>query len=270
MSVTSLAKDLSLLKGAVRKAGEIAMARYGREKLEVWTKPGNEPVTEVDFAVNEALKKMLMGARPDYGWLSEESTDDKERLKKDRVWVVDPIDGTRAYIRGKPDFSINVGLLEKTQPVLGVTYAPALDKFYEGLVGEGAFLNGRKLRGSKKSNFSDFSLQSSPEYIQSKKRWKTPWPEMKVSKCQSFALRLAAFAEGKTDAVLAATPKSEWDVVPGAVFINEIGGILCDQHGQPLIFNKSHPVLHQIVAVPPNLKKEFLKFVQGRIAKNSP
>lgn len=266
----NLTEDLVLLKKAVLKAGDIAMNKFGSGDFESWLKKGNEPVTEIDLAVNQSLKEALLGERPDYGWLSEESTDDKARLNKKYVWVVDPIDGTRAYIKGTPDFSISVALLENSKPVLGVTFAPALEKFYEAAKGRGTFLNEKKVSVNRATELAGIHLQSDPGYIGNAPRWIYPWPEITVSKHQSFALRLAAFAAGETDAVLAARPKSEWDVAAGAILIEEAGGVLCNQEGTPFAFNQENTRLHQIMAFPPGLKEEFLKIVNGRISKSSP
>jgi len=268
--VTNLSKDFELLKEAVLKAGEIAMGKFGSGEFKSWLKDGNEPVTEIDLEVNKSLKEMLIGARPDYGWLSEESTDDKARLKKEFVWVVDPIDGTRAYINGTADFSISVALLENNIPVLGVIFAPALEKFYEAAKGSGCFLNGEKVEVSRAKNLAGMRLQSDPGYIGNTPRWHHPWPDINVSKFQSFALRLAAFSAGEADAVLAARPKSEWDIAAGSILIAEAGGILCDQNGEPFAFNQEFTRLHQIVAVTSPLKEEFLKIVNARISKSNP
>jgi len=265
-----LVKDFELLKRAVLKAGEIAMEKFGSGKFKSWLKKGNEPVTEIDLEVNQFLKETLLGERPEYGWLSEESMDDKARLKKKYVWVVDPIDGTRAYIKGTPDFSISVALLENNVPVLGVTFAPALKKFYEAAKGSGAFLNGKKVLIRRATKLAGIHLQSDSAYIENTPRWQYPWPEMSISKHQSFALRLAAFAAGETDAVLAAQPKSEWDVAAGAIMIEEAGGILCNKEGRSFAFNQENTRLHQIMAFSSGLRKEFLKIVNGRISKSSP
>lgn len=266
----TLSSDFDLLKKAVLRAGTIAMGKFGGDDFKSWLKNGKEPVTEIDLEVNQSLKETLLGARPDYGWLSEESTDDKVRLNKKYVWVVDPIDGTRAYINGTPDFSISVALLEDNVPVLGITFAPALDKFYEASKGGGTFLNGKSVSVDGATEIAGIHLQSDPSYIGNTPRWEYPWPDISVSKFQSFALRLAAFAAGETDAVLAARPKSEWDVAAGVVLIEEAGGILCDQDGKPFPFNQENTRLHQIMAFPPTLKEEFLKIVQGRISKSNP
>lgn len=265
-----LSEDFELLKRAVLKAGAIAMEKFGSGDFKSWLKDGNEPVTEIDLEVNHSLKETLLVARPDYGWLSEESTDDKTRLNKKYVWVVDPIDGTRAYIKGTPDFSISVALLENKVPILGVTFAPALEKFYEASKGNGCFLNGKKVEVSNAKVLAGMELQSDPGYIRNTPRWKNPWPDITVSKFQSFALRLAAFAAGEADAVLAARPKSEWDVAAGAILIEEAGGVLCDQAGKPFAFNQENTRLHQILAFPEGLRKEFLKIVNGRVSKSSP
>jgi len=266
----SLKSDLGLALMAAREGGKIALASHGRRDLKTWMKRGEEPVTQVDLEVNRTLKEILIGGRPDYGWLSEESTDDKARLDKEFVWVIDPIDGTRAYMRGNKDFCISIGLLHRNRPVLGVIFAPAMEKMFHAVKGEGAFLNEEQIRVSNPEGLAGIKFQADTGYIGNKKRWGKPWPAMDISKYQSFALRLAAFAAGKVDAVLAAKPKSEWDIAAGAALIEEAGGILCDQDGKAFPFNQENTRLHQIIAISPGLKEEFLKLVKSRIPKNKP
>jgi myo-inositol-1(or 4)-monophosphatase len=138
--------DFALLKETVRDAGALAMRFYMTDHKQ-WSKAhDNTPVTEADIAVNDLLHARLGGARPDYGWLSEETEDDSSRLTQPLVWVVDPIDGTRAFAKGHPHFAISVALVEDGRPVLGVIFNPATDEFFEARFGGGAFLNGKPIR----------------------------------------------------------------------------------------------------------------------------
>ena len=128
----------------MREAGAIALSFY-QTKLKTWMKDGDSIVTEADIAVNDHLHKALADARPAYGWLSEETEDDAHRLQKARVWVVDPIDGTRAFAKGKPHFTISVALVEEGRPVLAALFNPATDEFFEAETGEGALLSGKPI-----------------------------------------------------------------------------------------------------------------------------
>ncbi|TMJ50766.1 MAG: 3'(2'),5'-bisphosphate nucleotidase CysQ [Alphaproteobacteria bacterium] len=138
----------AILVDAVREAGALALGMFGRE-LKTWTKNGTSPVCEADIAVDRLLRERLTAAAPDYGWRSEESGDDPARLAAKRVWIVDPIDGTRAYIRGMADWTIAAALVEAGRPVLGVIFAPPEAALYAAVAGRGARLNGTAIRASE-------------------------------------------------------------------------------------------------------------------------
>src|SRR6201990_3486433 len=140
-----LSRDAELLKSTVREAGALALSLF-RTELKNWTKGASSPVSEADIAVNDLLEQRLRTAPPDYGWLSEKSADDAARLGKPLVWIVDPIDGTRGYLAGREDWCVSVALVEDTAPLLAAVYAPVSEEFFFALRGQGATLNGAKLR----------------------------------------------------------------------------------------------------------------------------
>lgn len=256
-------KDFQLLKNAVLQAGDIALAGQKKDHLQTWLKRGVEPVSEIDLAVNDMLKAALIGARPDYGWLSEESVDDPARLAKKFVWVVDPIDGTRAYIRGDGDFSICVALLEDGVPILSVIFAPARDEIYWALKGLGASLNTKPIHVSQTIEIPGMKLQGDEGYFKNTRRWQVPWPDMTLGKYQSFALRIVSVAAGKFDAAISARPKSEWDVAAADLIITEAGGVCCDGAGDGFRYNRENTRLARIVATTPGLKDEVLERLKG-------
>ncbi|TDI61359.1 MAG: 3'(2'),5'-bisphosphate nucleotidase CysQ [Alphaproteobacteria bacterium] len=262
-------KDFSLLKNAVLEAGALALAGLGKTNLKTWLKRGVEPVSEIDLAVNDLLKKTLMEARPDYGWLSEESTDNSARLDKKFVWVVDPIDGTRAFIKGAKDFSICVALLEGDRPILSVLFAPARDEYFSAIKNQGAFLNNKQIQVGTTSGIPGMKLQGDAGYFKNVKRWQTPWPEMTFGKYQSFALRIASVAAGNFDAAISARPKSEWDVAAADLIVTEAGGMCCDGEGKAFVYNQENTRLAEIVATTPALLPEILERMQGRKPKNT-
>lgn len=262
-------EDFSLLKNAVLEAGALALAGLGKTNLKTWLKRGVEPVSEIDLAVNDLLKKTLMEARPDYGWLSEESTDDFTRLDKNFVWVVDPIDGTRAFIKGTKDFSICVALLKGDRPILSVLFAPARDEFFSAMKNRGAFLNNNKIQVGTASRIPGMKLQGDEGYFKNVKRWQTPWPEMTFGKYQSFALRIASVAAGNFDAAISARPKSEWDVAAADLIVTEAGGMCCDGEGKAFVYNQENTRLAEIVATIPGLLPEILERMKGRKPKNT-
>src|SRR3984893_16146907 len=135
-----LTRDAALLADTVREAGALALSLF-RTDLKNWTKGASSPVSEADIAVNDLLENRLRSATPDYGWLSEESADDEQRLGKHLVWIVDPIDGTRGYLAGREDWCVSVALVEDASPLLGAVFAPASDEFFFAARGRGATRN---------------------------------------------------------------------------------------------------------------------------------
>jgi myo-inositol-1(or 4)-monophosphatase len=241
-----LAEDYELLKSAVRNAGALANS-YFRRQVEVRKKPDGSEVSEADLAVDAALKLALMTRRKDYGWLSEESPDDRERLKHSRVWMIDPIDGTSAFLRHDPEWTVSAALVENGVPVLGLVYAPAKDEMFRAMRGRGAFLNDEPIRTSDKPTLEGAELIASGGLFK-KKIWQEPWPEVETRWVNSVAYRLALVAAGKADATISLSAKAEWDLAAAAVLMDEAGGVTTDHHGNPHPYNREIPRFPSLVA----------------------
>jgi myo-inositol-1(or 4)-monophosphatase len=241
-----LAEDYELLKSAVRNAGALANS-YFRRQVEVRKKPDGSEVSEADLAVDAALKLALMTRRKDYGWLSEESPDDRERLKHSRVWMIDPIDGTSAFLRHNPEWTVSAALVENGVPVLGLVYAPAKDEMFRAMRGHGAFLNDEPIRTSDKPTLEGAELIASGGLFK-KKIWQEPWPEVETRWVNSVAYRLALVAAGKADATISLSAKAEWDLAAAAVLMDEAGGVTTDHHGNPHPYNREIPRFPSLVA----------------------
>jgi myo-inositol-1(or 4)-monophosphatase len=241
-----LAEDYELLKSAVRNAGALANS-YFRRQVEVRKKPDGSEVSEADLAVDAALKLALMTRRKDYGWLSEESPDDRERLKHSRVWTIDPIDGTSAFLRHNPEWTVSAALVENGVPVLGLVYAPAKDEMFRAMRGHGAFLNDEPIRTSDKPTLEGAELIASGGLFK-KKIWQEPWPEVETRWVNSVAYRLALVAAGKADATISLSAKAEWDLAAAAVLMDEAGGVTTDHHGNPHPYNREIPRFPSLVA----------------------
>ena len=155
------ARDAALLTDTVREAGALALSLF-RTELKNWIKGASSPVSEADIAVNELIAGRLRSTSPDYGWLSEESADDEARLGKGLVWIVDPIDGTRAYLAGREDWCVSVALVKDGQPVLGAVFAPASDEFFFAEQGRGSRLNGASIQATSGTAL-DFSAHRRSE-----------------------------------------------------------------------------------------------------------
>lgn len=236
---------------AVRAAGRLALGFF-KTDLKTWTKRGGSVVTEADIAVNDLLRQRLAGARPDYGWLSEETEDDPERLSRDRVWVVDPIDGTRAFAKGKPDFCVSVALVERGQPVAGVLFNPAADEFYEIRAPGGALRNGQPIRVSSRTEIAGCRMAAYGPMFKHP-AWRDPWPEMDIMQLDSVAYRLALVASGEADAAIALNTKNDWDLAAADLIVRGAGGVMTSHDGRPLLYNLESPRHRSFIAAGPAL-----------------
>lgn len=242
----SLAEDYALLEKSVRDAGELALTFF-KQSLLVNRKPDGSEVSEADLAVDAALKLDLLAKRPDYGWLSEETEDDAARLAQSRVWMVDPIDGTNAFLRQLPEWTVSAALVEDGAPVLGIVFNPATREFFHAIRGKGAFLNGKPIHASKKTSL-DGALVIASGGLFKKKIWKEPWPGVDSRWVNSVAYRLALVACGQADATISLSTKSEWDLAAAALILEEAGGIITDHRGYSHSYNQKAPRFPSLVA----------------------
>ncbi len=250
--------DLALLQQTAREAGQIARRYFDTAKVKSWTKDNNHPVTEADIAVNDFLAKTLLQARPDYGWLSEETKDDASRHTAPLSFVVDPIDGTRAFIDGLPHFTICLAVVKKGQGLAGVVYNPITDEMYTAAKGEGAFLNGAKIKVSACARVENCSIIG---YVRKFKR--LGWPDMRVSMRNSMALRIAMVAAGQRDATVAFTPKSDWDLAAATVIATEAGAKITDLAGNAFNFASESVCNEGVICASPNLHALLLEQVKA-------
>lgn len=231
-----ISDDLALIRDVAQAAGAQAQAMRNAG-LTTEMKADRTPVSNADLAIDALLKARLGQARPDYGWLSEETADDAKRLTCKRVFVVDPIDGTRAFIRGKPWWAVCVAVVEAGQPITGVVHAPDRAEMFEAAAGHGARLNGVTIRANDRPSLEGCAmLADSATFTHSKSR--EPWPPMRVETRNSIAYRLCSVACGEFDAALALSPKSEWDLAASALIAAEAGCVVTDDRGRSLAYNQ--------------------------------
>ncbi|MBY0565321.1 MAG: hypothetical protein K2P58_14215 [Hyphomonadaceae bacterium] len=243
----SAASDLALLADVVREAGALARA-LSALPLEIQSKGPLGPVTNVDHAVDALLAEKLLAARPDYGWLSEETPDEFARREtKSRVFVIDPIDGTAAMIAKIPQWVVSVGIVENGRAFAGAVYNPMTDEFFLGAAGEGATLNRRPMRASTRANLEGARMIGLKSRFADGK-WPTPWPKLEIIERQSIAYRLALVAGGFGDATVLFGFKNEWDIAAGAALVEAAGGRVSDPWGEPLAFNQAVPRAPGVVA----------------------
>ena len=228
-------EDLALVGEVVRAAGRLALDRRARG-LQIQRKSDGSPVTDGDLAVDALLHRELLAARPHYGWLSEETPDDLARLNAGRLFIVDPIDGTTAYVKGKPWFAVSVAVVHAGLPIAGVVFAPALDEFYAAVEGGGASCNGDPIRASEACRLEDCAMLAPANTFEGR-RWTRAWPAMRVGQRSALAYRMALVAAGRFDAAVSLGWKNDWDIAAGDLIAREAGAVSCDQNGRPLVFN---------------------------------
>lgn len=252
-----LALDHSLLLDTVRRAGALALEYFSKE-LKSWDKGGDHPVTEADIAVDRLLHERLIGARPDYGWLSEETADDPSRLERQRVWIADPIDGTRAFMKRVPEFTVSVALVEEGRPVLGAVYNPAKDEFFEAARGSGARLNGQRIAPS------DVADPGEAHFLTAKRNmtyfdWPKPGDEMRCTWMNSIAYRLALVASGRFDAAISMAGKSDWDIAAADLILVEAGARCTTTSDESFRYNTERPRHRNVIAAGPRLHPALLR-----------
>jgi len=255
--------DLRLLEDTVRAAGAIALRYYGGD-YKRWSKEGGSPVTEADLAVNKFLCDRLTVARPDYGWLSEESADDPARLSRDRVFVIDPIDGTIAFVKNRPHFTICAAIVEKGRPCCGVVYNPASDEFYTARTGNGATRNGTSIHVGARDVLEDAAMLGSRVELTA-----APWPPLHVQTRNSVAYRVVLVADGSADASVSLSCKRDWDLAAADIILTEAGGRLTDASGETLIYNRAITRQPSLVAANPALHGKITDLLNGRAARPS-
>ena len=246
------AHDLALLTHAARAAGGIAM-RFWRQTPQVWEKPdGQGPVTEADLAVNAMLSGTLRQARPDYGWLSEEDADTPARLSTTRQFIIDPIDGTRAFMAGEEAFAHSLAIAENGAIIAGVVYLPALDRLYTATATGPALKDGAPIHASAQSDIEGASLLTTPPNL-APQHWPGGVPAIKRSFRTSLAYRLCLVAEGRHDGMLTLRDAWEWDIAAGALIAMRAGATVTDRHNHPLHFNTPNAKRPGVLAAAPGL-----------------
>lgn len=250
--------DLTLLVEAAREAGAIA-ERYWKTKPRTWNKPGHQgPVSEADLEIDAALRARLMRARPDYGWLSEETEDDQARLATDKVFIVDPLDGTRAFLNNDRNFAHSLAIAENGVVTAAAVLLPLRDKLYTAAKGAGAALNGAAIAVSDRQAAEGASVLAAAPVLDSR-NWIGPPPKIDRHLRPSLAYRLCLIAEGRYDALVTIRDSWEWDLAAGALIIQEAGGTVTNRLNAPLVFNAPHPQAHGVIAANPRLHDGLAK-----------
>jgi myo-inositol-1(or 4)-monophosphatase len=262
MESKSYAEILKRIQAAL-EASRAVFSRFTPGAIETEYKVGHDPVTEADRALDAVLRKELL--RDGEGWLSEESVDDPIRLQRSRVWVVDPLDGTREFVKGIPEFCTSIGYVENGRPVAGGIYNPATDETFLGAIDCGVTYNGTPAEASQRRTLDGALVLASRSEVK-RGEWK-PFENtaLKIRPMGSVAYKLALVSAGLADITFTLTPKNEWDVVAGAALVLSGGGFVSTLEKTDLTANRRDPLLSGLLASGPFLREELLALVGPHI-----
>ncbi len=239
-------RELALLVESVRTSGARAL-ELARRGFEVQAKKDRSPVTTADLEVDRILHEMQRAHFPDDGWLSEESPDEPSRLEKRRVWIVDPIDGTKAFVNRMPEFCISAALVEERRPVVAVIFNPSTNELFTALRGGGLCMNGKPIAPAPPSDASSLVMVSPWEFRNG--RWAGLDGQVQCRPMFSIANALALVAAGRIQATITIEPENEWDLAAGVLLIEESGGTVADAEGRAFTFNQPSPRFRGVIAV---------------------
>lgn len=249
--------DTALLTGTLRRAGEIARHYYGG-KFKSWNKSRGNPVTEADIEIDRFLRQTLLAARPDYGWLSEETEDDPARLNHELAFIADPIDGTYGFLKHRPQFTIVTAVVRSGRPVAAAIYNPITGEMFEATQGLGAIKNGAAISVSARPGFEGARLLAEQKLLDPA-NWVKPWPPDITGETRaSAAYRMALVASGEFDATMSLTHKSDWDLAAGDLIVHEAGGLVTNRHGNSLMYNRPNTDHESVVCAGPALHSALL------------
>jgi myo-inositol-1(or 4)-monophosphatase len=257
-----LAHELTVAVEAARAAGAIVRGWYDGHYT-VREKARDNPVTEADLEANECIHARLGTAFPNDGWLSEETRDSAVRLSHRRVWVVDPLDGTKEFINHIPEFCVCIGLVEQGAPIVGVSYNPVREELFAGGHGMGVTLNGMPAHVSEEHNLAAARILVSRSEAE-RGEWDAYRSSLRLELTGSVAYKLALIAAGRGDATFSLTPKNEWDICAGVALIAAAGGRITDRYGQPLRFNQRQTRLPGLIASNGLLHEPIIELLRER------
>ncbi len=243
--------ELDTIRFAFRQASE-RLNRITYEGLKVQVKSDGSPVTNADLEVNQIVQHTLLDVFPKDAWLSEESPDESPRLHTQRVWILDPIDGTKPFIKGLPHYTISLALIDKGEPVIGVIFNPATQEYFCAIQGQQATLNGQPIhvRTTTDSSRRTFLVN----------HWQVNQPTLKAWRKEhhcppllgSIAYSIALVAAGQVDGVINTGPQNEWDIAAGLLLVQTAGGLIFDKNLKPVQCNQPNPTVSGIIAIRPD------------------
>ena len=260
MTSTSSYTDIVERIAAALDAARTVFSRFTPGAIATEYKIGYDPVTEADRAVDAVLRQNLL--RDGEGWLSEESVDDVARLSKSRVWVVDPLDGTREFVAGIPEFCVSIGFVENGRPVAGGICNPATNETIIGSIDSGVLYNGKPARPSQRTTLRGSLILASRSEVKRGEWQQFQTGDYQIRPMGSVAYKLGLVAAGRADITFTLTPKNEWDVAAGAALVESAGGWVLKLGNSPLRCNQKNPLISGLLAGSPYLKDPLLELLE--------
>lgn len=256
-SASNYQKELQTAVEAAKLAGDHIKKIYN-SSFTVEYKSKEQPITEADRGSNEIIKSIIDKNFPLDGWLSEETLDTADRLQKKRVWIIDPLDGTKEFISHVPEFAVSIGLSVDGKSVVGVIYNPITDELLAGALGHGATLNNKTIHVTSNTSLNTSRILASRSEL-ARNEWKPFEGEFEIIPSGGMAHKIATVAAGKATASFSLSPKNEWDFCGGTIIIEEAGGQIGQKDGTPFTFNKANPLTQNIVYGPKTIFAELVK-----------
>ena len=256
----TLADDHALLLATVREGGTLALS-YFHDGVKHWEKGHDDPVSEADHAVDDLLKQKLLENRPGYGWLSEETEDNPARMACRDIWVVDPIDGTRAFIQQRAEFTVCAALVRNGRPVAAAVYNPAKEEFYDAILGGGARLNGEPITVTAKPDFEGARLLTGRNLFKNSGPLHKPG-NVTIHMVNSIAYRMCLVAEGRYDACISLSGKCDWDIAAAELILAEAGGVNTNSHGEDFAYNLPDTRHKSVISAGPAMHAHILQFLE--------
>lgn len=250
--MTDMDQLLSIMVQAAKAAGHSIMNHYrpGQEvstNTHIKEKGPDNPLTKADLEANEAIRSLLTAATPDYGWLSEETADNNDRLTKQRVWIVDPLDGTKEFAQGIPEFAVAIALVDAGLPIAACLFNPPKGELFTAIAGRGSQKNGRPIQASRTTHLTGATCLSSRSETK-RGEWEPYKDEFTLMTTGSIAYKMAVLATGLADLTFTLTPKNEWDIAAGELLVREAHGQVTNKNGERITFNQPSPKLRSVLA----------------------
>ena len=250
----------NLVKESIVEAGKLAL-KWFKKDPEQWKKDDGSLVSKADIEINDLLNKLLKNKNPEFGWLSEENEDDKSRLNKKIAFVVDPLDGTKAFLEGKKEFSISIAIVKNGSPISGIVFNPSTGEMFEAEKNKGSWKNNKKIIISKYKKLEKCKMIAFKPMF-SHPAWKEPWPKMDVENRNSIAYRMALVASGQYDAMMALNSKNDWDIAAGDLLISESGGVVTLHTNKKIIYNTENIKKPSVIGTNKSIHDKIIKRVK--------